>query len=229
MLACNRTYDPVIPHTENIYPVEEGKYRIYHVIDTTYQSTNETGIDAQVYYLRERNVGTEIDLLGREVNKLWREVSNDSIDTLGSPVYEFEFEEQWTQYKDDSFAELIEGTKRTRVLKFPVLEGGEWNANLLNGDGAQNYQYVNLDTTVEINGRTFENCVKVLEIPYYQSEFPGFLFTVENAWSIYAPDVGLVEKYYKYYYWSTDVEGVFDPSDVDPESRVLHLTLIDHN
>ncbi|HEX2898970.1 MAG TPA: hypothetical protein VHS96_04545, partial [Bacteroidia bacterium] len=78
--ACRREYDPVPPMAKEIFPIEDGKYRIYHVIDTSYASA--TLEDARSYYKRELTDGTETDLLDREVSTLWLHTSTD---TLGTP------------------------------------------------------------------------------------------------------------------------------------------------
>ena len=65
--GCNRYRNPILPHTERIFPLTEGKYKVYSVIDTTY-NTQATLIDT--FFRKEWNKGIQEDLLGREAHRL---------------------------------------------------------------------------------------------------------------------------------------------------------------
>jgi hypothetical protein len=224
--GCRRELDPVSPESKLIYPIEEGKYRTYFVIDTTYAST--TLIDAKRYYKRELTEGTETDLLGREVSKLWLHTSPDS---LGFPVPNWNFSELWTQYLGEQYAERIEGNTRYLVLKWPPYEGSTWNGNLYNNGDVQTYEYVNLDTTVTVQGKTYEHCVYVLQVPFRMpvEKVPGQpnppFFLIEHAYEIYAPNVGKIVRYFKYY----EEQTVNGSTDIDENSRVYFEEIVDHN
>ena len=88
---------------------------------------------------------------------------------------------------------------------------------------AQTYEYTNVDTTVVVNGKTYENCVYVLQVPFRQSGTPTGFFIEEFAYEIYAPNVGRIEKYYKYYEQQS-------PTDIETEkSYIYHEKLVDWN
>jgi hypothetical protein len=221
--ACNREYDPTPEHVDRVYPLNEGQYRIYHVVDTSYKSTGAGGLDASTYFKRERTGGTEEDLLGRTTHKLWVETSPDDLGTPTEPVYTWTFSSLWTQYADDNYAERIEGNTRYLVLKIPPYEGATWNGNLFNAEDVQTYEYINIDTAVTIRGIEYPNCVFVLQVPFRQPVLSpgGVFFLIEHAYEIYAPDIGKILRYSKYY---VEQNGV-----VEEDSRIYYEELVSHN
>lgn len=227
--GCRREYDPVPATAKTIFPLTEGKSRIYHVTDTSYQSA--TLIDARTYYKRELNQGTETDLLDREVTKLWLYTSPDTLGTVDSPIYNWDFLQLWTQYLGTEYGERIEGTTRRLVLRWPPYLGSTWNGNLYNNGEVQTYQYMNLDTTVVVRGKTYEHCVYVLQVPFRMpvvktpsNPNPPF-FLIEHAYEIYAPEVGKVVGYYKYY----EEQVINGTPQIDPESRIYYEELVTHD
>lgn len=217
--ACNRTYDPVPDYYDNIYPVQDGKERIYHVIDTTYE-TNSAVYDASSYYKRETTDGTEEDLLGRNVSKLWLYTSPDTLN--GGLDYDWTFSELWTQYLDKQYAERIEGNQRILVMRIPPYLGSSWNGNLHNNLDVETYTYTNIDSTVTVNGMTFEHCVVVTQIPYRKAGLKGSTYYhEEEAYEIYAPGIGKIIRYRKFY---EEQNGV--PVS---ESHIFHEILVSHN
>jgi hypothetical protein len=221
LASCNREYDPTPEYLDRIFPIEEGNQRIYHVIDTSYESS--AGFDATTYYKREEVGGKETDLLGREANTLWIYTSPDTIGTPDNRIYNWDFFELWTTILDEEFAERIEGNIRYLVLRVPPYEGSTWNGNLYNSGEVQTYSYKSIDTTVTVMGQSYENCVYVEQVPFRQPvpTQGGPFFLIEHAYEIYAPDIGKIERYFKYY--------VEQDGQVVPESRVFHERLVEHN
>jgi hypothetical protein len=227
--ACRREYDPVPPMAKEIFPIEDGKYRIYHVIDTSYASA--TLEDARSYYKRELTDGTETDLLDREVSTLWLHTSTDTLGTPDAPIYIWDFDQLWTQYLGTEFAERIEGNTRKLILRWPPYEGATWNGNLYNNLEDQTYQYINLDTTVVVRGKTYANCVYVLQVPFRMPvvKTPGNppppFFLIEHAYEIYAPKIGKIVGYYKYY----EEQVISGSVQIDEDSRIYYEELVSHN
>lgn len=220
-VGCNRTIDPILPDPLAIYPVDSGSQRTYYVIDTVYESA--TGpYDALTYYKNERGGGLTTDLLGREVNKLFIYTSQDSTDTMGNPVYQWEYDDLWTHFADDQGAERIEGNTRYQLLKFPIMQGLSWDGNAFNTEDEQTYEYINIDTTVTLNNISYENCVLVMQVPYRTAGLKTGFYIEEYAYEIYAPDIGKIYKYKKDF-------SQQNPSDIDPESRVYIEMLVEHN
>jgi hypothetical protein len=229
MSACRKDYDPVSAEAKEIFPIEDGKYRIYHVIDTSYASA--TLEDARSYYKRELTEGTETDLLDREVSKLWLHISTDTLGTPTAPIFAWDFDQLWTQYLGTEYAERIEGNTRRLVLRWPPYEGSTWNGNLYNNLEDQTYRYVNTDTTVVVNGVTYEHCVYVLQVPFRMPVEkdsvgpPPPFFLIEHAYEIYAPKIGKIIGYYKFY----EEQVISGNVQIDEDSRIYYEELISHN
>jgi hypothetical protein len=217
--SCNRELDPVAPYLNEIYPIQDGKARIYHVVDTVYATTNSQLFEVRTYFKKEEASGTEEDLLGREVSKLY---ISQSPDTLPADVYRWTFSELWTQYAGEGYAERIEGNVRYLVLRLPPYEFSVWNGNLYNNGDVETYQYMNLDTTVTVQGNTYEHCVYVLQIPYRRpvANQGGTYFVEEHAYEIYAPKIGKIVRYTKLY---EEQNGV-----IQSYSRVYREELVTH-
>jgi hypothetical protein len=227
--ACNREYNPVPPNAMEIFPLQDDKYRIYHVIDTIYASV--TLEEARSYYKRELTQGTEKDLLGRDASVLWLHTSTDTLGTSATPIYQWDFFEVWTQYLSDTYAERIEGNTRKLVLRWPPYPNATWNGNLYNNLELQQYRYLNIDTTVVVRGVAYEHCVFVLQVPFRMpvEKSPGNpappFFLIEHAYEIYAPKIGKIVGYYKFY----EEQAVGGHVQIDPESRIYHEELVSHN
>jgi len=147
-----------------IFPLETGKYRISVVFDTTFTTAGINDPSTDAYYKRESNGNKEQDLLGRDITLLQIERS----DFDRGQNYDFTPIRVWSQYKpseeqDSYFAERIEENQRILVLKFPVFTNISWNGNQFNTLGKQEFYYSNIDTTVTVQGNTFENCVMVVQ------------------------------------------------------------------
>lgn len=229
MTACRKDYDPVPATAKTVYPITEGKFRIYHVIDTIYAST--TLEQARTYYRRELTEGTETDLLDRTVSKLWLHTSTDTLGTPAAPVFNWQFYEVWTQYLGDTYAERIEANIRKLVLRWPPYEGSTWNGNLYNDQDVQTYRFLNIDTTVVVQGKTYEHCVAVLQVPFRMPvvKTPGGppppFFLIEHAYEIYAPNIGKIVGYYKYY----EEQVINGQVQIDADSRIYLEELVAHN
>lgn len=227
--ACRKEYDPVPSTAKEIFPIQDGKFRVYHVIDTSYASA--TLEDARTYYKRELTDGTETDLLDREVSVLWLHTSTDTLGTPDAPIYQWTFDQLWTQFLDDAYAERIEATTRKLVLKWPPYEGSTWNGNLYNNLEDQTYRYVTIDTTVVVRGKTYEHCVYILQVPFRMPvvKVPGNppppFFLIEHAYEIYAPKIGKIVGYYKYY----EEQVINGNVQIDEDSRIYYEELVEHN
>jgi hypothetical protein len=197
--------------------MEPGKYRISLVVDTTF---NAAGPVTDIFYKKEELEGIEVDLEGRTVRKLQTYRSELAAGTS----FEFVPYRLYTQYIDSAgpgsrYAERIEENKRFIVLKFPVSPGIRWNGNLYNLLRAQEYTYSNVDSTVTVQGITYENCVVVI-----QKDNQNGLIRKEFAYEIYAPNIGRIKKYDQTLVFD-GANGEFNPS----ESYVYIEEVLEHN
>lgn len=224
-MACNRTYDPVPEHVDRIFPLEEGLSRVYHVVDTAYKSS-VVDVEVDRYFKRELHEGTEVDLLEREVRRVRIDRTPD--DLTPGPPYDFSYDDLWTQYMGDDYAERSEGNTRYLVLRMPPLQGTTWNGNLFNGEDVQQYEYTQIDTTVTVEGVTYENCVMITQVPFRKlGNENSFVEIEEFSFEIYAPDVGKIQRYHKYLEIQRDNPG--DQGRIQDGSGVFIENLVSHN
>ena len=215
---CNGIKETILPHTELIFPLEKGKYTITHVIDTTFN----TGGPVEDRYFRKEEIGdTEKDLTGRELTLLQTYRSEEELGTN----FDFKKDQLWTIYKDPGtngtrYAERIEDNVRTRVLKFPVHPYIDWNGNQYNSLGTQVFFYDNIDTTVVVNGLTFENCVLVVQ----QADTTSAI-SYKYTYEIYAPNVGRIKRYNKIIVNDLPPNGAFNAS----KSWISIEEIVEHN
>jgi hypothetical protein len=218
--GCNRTLDPGLSD-KGLFPIQDGKHRTYYIEDTTYQlSQGPSDIDTVVNRFQRRQLvnGTSTDQT-RELDRL--ELYTAPVDS-GSTERDssFSFERLWTLYKDNEFAERIEGNTRYQVLYFPVREGATWNGNAFNGQDAQDYTYITTDTTVTVQGKTYENCTMV------RHERTTSAITNIDIYEIYAPNIGLIKRYDKVIKY--ELEGN-DSRQLSTDSRITRQELIDQS
>lgn len=224
LASCNRTYDPTPEYVERIFPLDDGKYRIYEVKDTVFETATQGEYEALSYYKREMVDGTEIDLLDREVSKLWIHRSPDTLGTPDNPVYDWSYHELWTMYRGEEYSERIEENTRYLVQRNPAYPDASWDGNLFNNENQQTYRYTNIDTTVTVQGVTYENCVFVLQQEFYQpiADSSGAIFISDHSYEVYAPDVGMILRYFKVY--------LRQNGDVIAEdSHIFREELVEHN
>jgi len=221
LMGCDRVQNVIPEYTENIFPNEEGKYRISFVGDTTYNTSRINSPVSNLYYKREVLGGLEQDLNDREVRRI--EVSR-SPGSLGTD-YEFTFDRLWTQFIQpvegaNYYAERTEDNVRLVKLQFPVFPGVRWNTNLFNTESNLIHTYQTIDTTVTIRGTTYENCVMVLIKPRRKEPF-----TDEFSYEIYAPDIGMIKKYDRNLLFNESTGDGFNSA----ESYIYYEEIVEHN
>lgn len=216
-VQCDRVKDVILPHTELIFPLDSGNQVTTFVIDTTFDTS---GPKVERYYKKEVIGGLEEDLLGRSINRLQTFRSPEELGT----DFDFEPWRLYALYKDENevgerYAERLEENVRFRILKFPVFDFVKWNGNIFNNQGTQEYYYAHTDTTVNINGLTFPNCVMVIQ-KLDTNSFINFKY----AYEIYAPNVGRIKKYDKTIV-NDGANGEFNAS----KSRIYIEEIVEHN
>lgn len=208
-LGCNRKIEYEFPDL-NLYPIIQGKYRIYQVIDTTYTTQ---GSVPKFYYKKELTDSNEVDLKNRTISRL-NILRGNSLDSLT-------FSELWTQYKDNAWAERIEGNTKYLVLKFPTRLNDSWNGNEFNNLGKENFVYLNIDTTVVVNGVTYPNCVYI-----QQRKNTTSLLTEINTYEIYAKGIGKIKRYDSFKKYNLNPNGT---RSLTTDSYFYEETLLEHN
>lgn len=184
--GCSETLTP--EPTEQFtawYAPTQGAVALFVASDTTFRFATPTDFDTLVadYVLRETVGGSETDAQGRTLRQVDR-------DTAGAPAGPFTFLDRYRVYTDNLLAERLEGNLRTVPLQNPVAQDAEWDGNRYNNLGEQRYRYLDTDTTVTVNGQTYTGCLFVL-----QRQVTGSLLNEDLTYEIYAPGLGLIERY----------------------------------
>jgi hypothetical protein len=218
MLGCNRELDLEEFPGASYFPIELGKECIFYVKDSTYRSSQGSGISVRHYYKKEIVSGFEVDLLGREVAVL---DIFESPDSLGSD-YQWTFSRRDQQYLGTECAELIENNTRYLSLRLPGHPNSNWNGNLYNNLGVESWKYASIDTTFLLEGKSYPHSLYVLQVPYRQPVDQRGLtyFLIEHAYEAYAPNIGKILKYRKFF---EEQNGI-----PNPDSFVYYEYLIDY-
>jgi hypothetical protein len=196
--ACDWNREKTLVTTRTYFPTAQGKYRIYRVIDTAFEAI---GPVRDEYYRKEENgeINPSLDILGRNVNALY--VYRSEI--LPNNQYDFQVNRVWAMFNEpdeDAFVELIKENRRYLILRNPIIVDSTyaWNSTQfisVNSEDKEKFMYFNTDTTVTINGKTYSNCVMVLE--NNKELVASDKFKYRSAYSIYAPNIGRIYHYYK--------------------------------
>ncbi|MBX3102340.1 MAG: hypothetical protein KF690_07530 [Bacteroidetes bacterium] len=223
--ACTRELKYDRPGPE-YFPLQEGLWRVYQVIDTSFTATTTTTnpygltLDLKPHYRMEKQGSQELDQMGRTLTRL---ETYRTPDTSAANYWEhLVFDELWTLHRNNEFAERIEANIRYQVMAFPIRVNRRWDGNAYNtrnaGPDQQLYTYVNTDTTVTVHGRTYTRCVFIR-----QRKSNTLLFDVDT-YEIYAPGVGLIKRY--------DRSIIYDDvnlSSLTTDSYIRIQTLVEHN
>jgi hypothetical protein len=196
---------------ESYFPLKKGQTRIYRFRISRY---NEAGIleIAQQHYIKQTTVDTFVDEDGRNAFQ----VRIDSSDTfpLSNPVT-IGFE---SHSRFQNGAEVKKGNSRIVVLEAPVKKDRQWDGlrytfERPTGFNRQLFQYVQLDTTLMIGNRQYNNCIMV------QQRLIDDLTTYKvHTYEIYAPEVGLIKRYDKYQVLLLKPDG----TEIDQENSYLY-------
>lgn len=191
---------------ETYYPLVEGLTRTYEVYDTTYTRFPVLDTLVAASFVRETVAGTVADAEGRTVRRINRFSSPDLLGTF-QPL------EQWEAVLAGGFVEQLSDNIRTLVLRDPVELGSSWDGNSFNNLGPQTYRYLAVDTTLQRGGVTYAGCVYV-EQRRITNSLVDSVFTYE----IYAPNLGLLERYDRQFRFVLDPGG----RELDVDNSYIH-------
>lgn len=217
--SCNRTRPYIIPTTWQVFPTDSGKYRIYEAWDTTFTNT---GTKEGFHYFRKDVIGEQVDFESRLLTKVYSYKTADA-----QSMDNFELDRVYMIFKDSTrFAEVIRENVRELVLRYPIYADSNyvWDpylyANTAEGHILR-YRYQNVDTTVTVNGKTFEHCVFVME-----SDKSDLLSNIKKrlAYTVYAPGVGKILRYYM------QIDRSGQNLQINTEKSAIHIEkLVEHN
>ncbi len=143
----------------------------------------------------------------------------------------FELDKIWMLYKDTTrYAEIIKDNVRELVIKYPIYADTTyvWDPYLY----ADTYEAHNLryrcthaDTTVIVRGKAYQHCVVIFESTREDTLSPASTaLKYRKAYTIYAPHVGKIKRFYK------QIDRSTSSGQINTETSAIHIEeIIEHN
>lgn len=167
-LICSCTEEiPVNPEALGLkyYPLQTGDYWIYKVSEVRYKNQfAEQASDSINYYVRERIDTVFKNLTGEDTFKFNRSRRQ-------TPLEEWGQDSLFVVNKSATDVRITQNNRKVVSFIFPVLEGKKWNAHIFNTQSsvtnaaeATFYTFANTGHPVVINGNTYSNTVKVVQV-----------------------------------------------------------------
>jgi hypothetical protein len=186
--------NPPIDLGYDYFPVKIGHFIEYAVDSIAYDSEGDH--DTLSYFVREVIESEIVDALKEPALRIER-YKKDSLD------HDWELVDIWSAKRTSNNAQRIEEDKRYIRLVFPITNSAQWDGNALNTEEEWTHVYSEIGTSRNYDSLSFENTVTVL-----QREFKS-LIDDQYAYEVYAPGIGLIEKYYRVL--ETNVDYTIDP------------------
>lgn len=177
VVGCKPTYFENIDFGYKYFPNGLSTYIDYEVDSIHYGTVNDT----THFFLREKVAEEFVDNEGQLSMKLERYKRPN----LDAP---WELTDVWFQKRTTTTAERIEENIRYVRLTFPIKPENTWDGNVYNTEDTWNYQYTNINAPYQLNGIDYKKTIRVNQRNNIN------LIDQEEAWEIYAEDVGLVHK-----------------------------------
>lgn len=160
---------------EAYFPMKEGLYREYKIVDERYQRGS---IDTSIYYLREEL--KEVVEVSDEQQQWVRRYKRPDLSS------EWLFDSTWVQAKNELNAFYVENGVRFNKLEFPLFSDKQWDFNAFNAKDELTYQ------VRFINGQfnEFTPAIYISDVDSIES-----LVSREYEYEVYLKEVGLAEKH----------------------------------
>lgn len=179
LTACKKDGNDPILYGYRCFPMEEGHYVVYDVVDVFHDVALVPAHDTSRYQIKEVIGETELDNLDEPYRKLYRYYREN--DTLPWTI-----QDVWTVKMTRTRAETLEENKRRISLAFSISYDRYWNYNALNEDPALEAYYDDIYQPLSIGALSYDSTVRV--------EIEDILTFIEyrRQYDIYATGVGKV-------------------------------------
>ncbi len=194
--SCKKTepYDSDLDYS--YFPIQEGHFIEYHVLNIVHDEDLNPTIDSTEYYLKV-SIGEKIvDNTGDSVNKLFFYVKAH-IDST------YVLDKVNTVYNNGTQGIYNLDNQKYIKLAFPARVGESWDMNAYNTYDALTSQVMVKDYSGVSNGQSFSSLLRTQQLDFFS------LVDYQKAYEIYAKDIGLVE-----IYWKDLVINNFDTTDI---------------
>ncbi|MDO8998687.1 MAG: hypothetical protein Q7W45_02900 [Bacteroidota bacterium] len=166
------------------YPTTIGKFVVYNVDSTIYNSLTQTSVTTQ-YQIKEKITENFIDNEGQEALRLERFIKKfnplKSYDSMPWMI-----KEVWMINATNKSIQVVEGNVRFTKLIFPIQQFANWNGNAKNTIGEWLYSYNYIDKSETIGTKVLD---KVLLVKQKENRT---LISYQNYNEKYAKGIGLV-------------------------------------
>jgi hypothetical protein len=176
--SCKKDDTPIL-YGYNVYPMEEGRYVIYDVVDIFHDIALLPAHDTNYYQIKEVIGEEELDGENETYRKLYRYYrASDTLDWVMQDV--------WTVKRTGQSLETLEENKRRISLAFSISYDQYWNYNALNEDDELTARYENIYEPLSIGSDSYDSTVRV--------EIENLITFIEfkRQYDIYAANVGRV-------------------------------------
>lgn len=204
--SCKKSDTDVPDFGYDYYPVIQGKYVIYDVVELIYNDF-AMSVDTNIYKLKEQIDSADTDLEGRTIFHLKRY-------TRISDTLEWKLSENWTFYKGKDRLEINESNLTFVKMTFPLRRSGTWDGNALNSLDPETYTILDLDLLSKIGLKVFDRTLRI----NHRSKVNLIEKRVEEE--VYAIGVGLVEL--------IDTDLTYDVDGNIKSGRKYEQTYIEH-
>jgi hypothetical protein len=172
------------------FPITEGTYSIFSVVDTVFQGINSgIVVDTSSSYFIKEEIHAPITVDDETRYEVYRYYSSDVNTWKDQP------DSVWTEFNTNGKIVRVENNIRYVKLIFPLTVGATWNGNIANTNPqlAQTYTMTNVFRPFSYGSYNYPKTVSVIQ--YSDSSAIASDFSIE----VYADNIGLVYKEIKNY------------------------------
>lgn len=184
--SCKKEEAPVpVIQGSDYYPSEIGRFVVYEADSTVYTEIPKDTLFFR-YLIKEKIEEKFTDDQGNESFRLNRYIKMYN-SQLPYDSMNWQIKEAWILKVDERSVVVQENNLNFVKLIFPSLKGAQWNGNVYNSLGKENYRYEFVDQSSAVNGINFD---KALKVSQYTDTVN--LIKYDLNFEQYASNVGLI-------------------------------------
>lgn len=196
LFACKKTEPYISDLDYSYFPIIEGNYVEYHVLEIYHDEDLNPVIDSTEYFLKITAGEKVLSNTGDSINKLFF-YTKPHLDST------YILDKVNTVYNNGTQGIYNLDNQKYIKLAFPANVGVSWNMNTYNTLDQLTSEVIQKDYSGVLNGQAFPSLLRTQQLDFFS------LVDYQKAYEIYAKDVGLVE-----IYWKDLVINNFDTTDI---------------
>ena len=179
VISCKKDNDQDIIYGYEYFPVEEGRYVSYDVMDIIHDDPSNVH-DTSLYQIKEQIGEIEIDGEGAVTNKLYR--YHRLADTLS-----WSLQDVWIIKKTSRSVEVVEENQRKIKMAFSISYDQYWDCNSLNNFDSEQCYYDNIYQPLNLSGIDYDSTVVV-----ENQDFNSYIEVI-RSYEVYAKYIGKIQ------------------------------------